>query len=177
MIKTLFWHKNLHYNNKKSEPTCLKLQLTEHKFIYDTGFFSTSSIKANIPGLISNSFSFSELSNYDMLTSRPLNVPSSGNTLSCCSWWLLNTDIHSPVGAVTWTVYWPFWVWKVFTLVFTEDVLKEDVDVLSLCLSFSMCFMSRAASLSPRPFRDRVFLSSIDWASVRLSHTKTHTNY
>lgn len=75
-----------------------------------------------------------------------------------------------------WTVYCPFWVWKLLTLVFTDDDDEEDDELefgsmlCSFFLSFSMCFSSRAAILSPRPLWDRVFLSRTAWASLRLLH-------
>lgn len=81
-----------------------------------------------------------------------------------------------PLGAVMWTVYCPFWVWKLLTLVFTDDDDEEDDELefgsmlCSFFLSFSMCFSSRAAILSPRPLWDRVFLSRTAWASLRLLH-------
>lgn len=90
---------------------------------------------------------------------------------------------HSPVGVMKETVYWPFWVWIVFTLVFTEEDTDEDgglkvegvgVSDRSFFLSLSTCFISRTAILSPLPPRDRFFLSRTAWASLRLLNTNTH---
>lgn len=55
-------------------------------------------------------------------------------------------------------------------LALTEDEGVGEEDEFSFFLSFSMCFSSRAAILSPLPLR--VFLSRTAWASLRLSDTK-----
>jgi len=72
--------------------------------------------------------------------------------------------MNGPAGAARWTMSRPLWVWKVVRLVFTEE---ERVP--SFFFSFVMCFINRAAMLPPPP-PDKVFLSSSDWASIRLSH-------
>lgn len=89
-------------------------------------------------------------------------------------------------GGMKWTVYWPFWVWKVLTWALSEDDGageseefddgggKTVVEGRSFFFSFSTCFISSAAILSPLPPRERPFFRSTAWASLRLSQQRTH---
>lgn len=84
-------------------------------------------------------------------------------------------------GGMKWTVYWPFWVWKVLTWAFTEDdeideneefkAEEEEEEWVAeriFFFSFSTCFIRSVAILSPFPPRDRLFFRSTAWASLRL---------
>lgn len=77
-------------------------------------------------------------------------------------------------------------MWKVLTWALSEDDGageseefddaggKTVVEGRSFFFSFSTCFISSAAILSPLPPRERPFFRSTAWASLRLSQQRTH---
>lgn len=68
-----------------------------------------------------------------------------------------------------WTVYWPFWVWKLLTLVVRVSCRSDGEADWSFFRSVSMCFIRMEVILSPRPPRANAFFSSSNWASCRLN--------